>query len=119
MKVTIGVQTEAQVIARAVAAVHSHREAETAYITFLSSEQLFKTLTPIRWQIIQEMTGAGPMSIRELARRLDRDVNRVDEDVDALLNTGVLDREESGEIVFPYDKVHVNFTLTAADRLQE
>lgn len=115
MKVTIGVQTEEQVIARAVDAFNVHREAETAYITFLSTEQLFKTLTPMRWQIIQEMTGAGPLSIRELARRVERDVERVHEDVHALLNTGMLDRTESGDIVFPYDKVHVDFTITAAD----
>jgi predicted transcriptional regulator len=55
------------------------------------------------------------MSIRELARRVDRDVQRVHEDVHALLNTGVIDRAESGKIVFAYDKVHVNFTITAAD----
>lgn len=115
MKVTIGVQTEAQIIARAVAAINSHREAETAYITFLSTEQLFRTLTPMRWQIIQEMTGAGPMSTRELARRVGRDVRQVDEDVHALLNTGVLDRTDNGAVVFPYDAVHVDFTLTAAE----
>lgn len=111
MKVTIGVETEERVIARAMAAVKAHRETDSAYITFVTLEQMVKTLTPMRWQIIKTMTGAGPMSIRELARRLERDVKRVHEDVQALLSTGVLDRTESGEIVFPYDKVHVEFEI--------
>jgi predicted transcriptional regulator len=113
MKVTINVETREQSIARTLAAVHAGRAATTAYITFLTAEDLLKTLTPLRWLIIQQMTGAGPMSIRELARRVGRDVKRVHEDVHALLNTGVLDRAESGEIVFPYDKVHVDFEIKA------
>ncbi|CAB3665250.1 HVO_A0114 family putative DNA-binding protein [Paraburkholderia rhynchosiae] len=109
--VTIGVATEADVSARTIAAVKSGREAKIAYITFATLDLLVKTLTPMCWQIIQEMTGAGAMSIRELARRVDRDVTGVDEDVHALLNTGVLDHDESDAIVFPYDKVHVDFWI--------
>lgn len=110
-KVTIGVATEADVSARVVAAMSG--QTQGAFISFVSDELLFKTLTPMRWQIIKTMTGAGAMSIRELARRLERDVKRVHEDVHALLNTGVLDRDESGAIVFPYDKVHVEFEIDA------
>lgn len=40
-------------------------------------------------------------------------MKRVHEDVTALLNCGVLERHESGSIVFPYDAIHVDFTLRA------
>ncbi|WP_445343892.1 HVO_A0114 family putative DNA-binding protein [Caballeronia ptereochthonis] len=55
------------------------------------------------------------MSIRELARSLERDVKGVHRDVKALLEAGLLEHDENGAIVFPYDAVHVDFTLKAAD----
>ena len=60
------------------------------------------------------LCGAGPVSIREAARRADRNVKAVHGDVAALLNAGVLDRTEAGERVFPYDAVKVEFLLQAA-----
>ena len=60
------------------------------------------------------MTGSGPLAIREVARRVGRDVKTVHGDVSALLKAGVLDRSEDGGIVFPYDELHVDFVLRAA-----
>ncbi|MEZ5477937.1 MAG: hypothetical protein R3E95_10770 [Thiolinea sp.] len=60
------------------------------------------------------MTGAGAIAIRELARRLDRDVRAVHADVHALLDCGVLDKTSEGKIEFPYDAVHVDFTISKA-----
>ena len=60
------------------------------------------------------MTGEEPLSIRELARRVDRDVKAVHGDVHALLDAGLLDRTESGLIEFPFDAIRVDFTLRAA-----
>jgi hypothetical protein len=34
--------------------------------------------------------------------------------VHALLNAGILQKTEDGRIVFPFDAVHVEFTLKAA-----
>lgn len=52
------------------------------------------------------------MTIREAARRVDRDVKAVHGDVRILLNAGVLNRTDDGRVVFPYDAVHVDFMLT-------
>jgi predicted transcriptional regulator len=84
------------------------------FIAFPSPEALWKTFTPKRWEVIREMTGAAPMAIRELARRLNRDVRAVHSDVHALLNCGVIDKTADGKIEFPYDAVHVDFTLEKA-----
>jgi len=51
------------------------------------------------------------LTIREVARRVDRDVHG---DVKALLLCGLLDKTDSGKVVFPYDAVHVDFVLRAA-----
>ncbi len=60
------------------------------------------------------LCGAGPMSIREAARRVNRDVKAVHGDVTALLSAGLLDRVEGGGVVFPYEAVKVEFLLQAA-----
>ena len=35
-------------------------------------------------------------------------------DIRAMLDAGVLDRTDDGRVIFPYDAVHVDFTLTKA-----
>jgi predicted transcriptional regulator len=89
-------------------------EALGAFISFESPELLFKVLSGKRWDLLKVMTGAGPITIREAARRLERDVKAVHGDVHALLNAGLLQKTEKGLIVFPYDAVHVDFILHAA-----
>lgn len=64
--------------------------------------------------VYEGFRGAGPMSIRETARRAGRDVKAVHGDVKALLDAGVLDRTTSGEVEFPFDAVKVEFLLQAA-----
>ena len=85
-----------------------------AFISFASPDLLFKTLTAKRWELLQAMTGAGALSIREAARRLQRDVKAVHGDVQALLNAGLLEKDATGKILFPYDAVHVDFMLKEA-----
>jgi predicted transcriptional regulator len=59
------------------------------------------------------MTGAGALSIREIARRVERDVKAVHADVHALLNAGIISKTAEGRIVFPFDTIHVDFVLKA------
>lgn len=47
---------------------------KSAHLTFASPELLWKILTAKRWDLLKAMRGAGPMSIREAARRVGRDV---------------------------------------------
>jgi predicted transcriptional regulator len=86
----------------------------TARISFATPELLWKVLTAKRWEILKAMCGAGPLTVREIARRVDRDVKSVHTDLTALLNAGVIDRAETGQVVFPYESVKVEFLLQAA-----
>ncbi len=88
--------------------------AREARIAFASPELLWRVLTAKRWELLKALCGAGPVSIREAARRVGRDVKAVHGDVTALLKAGVLERAESGGVVFPYDSVKVEFLLRAA-----
>ena len=71
-------------------------------------------MTAKRWELIRALAGAGPLTIREAARRVDRDVKAVHGDVHALLNAGVLRKTEDGLIVFPFDAIRVDVMLRAA-----
>jgi len=110
--VTIGVQSLAGVKARLADAVKgkSHKGAR---IDFASPELLWRVLAPNRLEILRAMCGAGPLALREIARRVGRDVKGVHTDVHALLAAGVVDRSEEG-FVFPFDVIRVEFTLQAA-----
>ncbi len=110
--VTIGLSSVEDTKARMLGAFAG--EEQGTFISFASAELLWKVITPKRWEILQTLTGAGPVALREIARRIGRDVKSVHGDVHALLKTGILDRADDGRIVFPYDEVHVDFVLRAA-----
>ena len=110
--VTLSVASRDDVTRRALSAFSG--TAQGAHISFESPDLLWRTLTRKRWDLLAALTGIGPVSIREAARRVGRDVKAVHGDVHALLLAGVLQHDESGRLVFPYDTVHVDFTLTKA-----
>ena len=109
--VTFGIASQEVVSRRARAAFRG--EAQGAHISFASPELLFSLMTAKRWQIVRAMAGAGPLSIREVARRVGRDVKAVHGDVQALLVAGILQKTD-GYVVFPYEAVHVDVLVKAA-----
>ena len=112
--VTLDVRTPEAAMAETLAAVKSGKPQKSARISFATPELLWRVLTAKRWELLKALCGAGPVSIREAARRVGRDVKAVHSDVTALLMAGVLDRTESGQIEFPYEAVKVEFLLAAA-----
>ena len=87
---------------------------KNARISFATPELLWKVLTAKRWELLKALCGAGPVTMREAARRVGRDVKAVHTDATALLLAGVLDRTSEGRIEFPYEAVKVEFLLQAA-----
>ena len=87
---------------------------KAARISFASPELLWKVLTAKRWELLKALCGAGPLSIREAARRVERDVKSVHRDVVALIRAGLLNRTEKGGVEFPYEAIKVEFLLQAA-----
>ena len=112
--VTLDVRSPADSMADFVHAWQTDKPQKTARISFASPELLWQVLTAKRWELLKALCGAGPVSIREAARRVERDVKAVHGDVTALLNAGLLDRIDDGRIVFPFDAVKVEFLLQAA-----
>jgi len=92
----------------------SGKAQKNARISFATPELLWQVLSAKRWELLKALCGSGPVSMREAARRVNRDVKAVHGDLTALLKAGVLDREENGKIVFPFDAVKIEFMLQAA-----
>jgi predicted transcriptional regulator len=92
----------------------SGKQQTGARISFATPELLWKVLTAKRWEILKALCGAGPVSIREAARRVERDVKSVHRDVIALIKAGLLDRTEKGGVEFPYGAIKVEFLLQAS-----
>jgi predicted transcriptional regulator len=112
--VILDVRTPADAMADFLKAWKSGKAQKSARISFATPELLWRVLTAKRWELLKALCGAGPISIREAARRVGRDVRAVHADVTALLKAGVLDRVEGGGVVFPYEAVKVEFMLKAA-----
>ena len=68
----------------------------SARISFATPELLWQVLTAKRWELLKALCGAGPVSMREAARRVNRDVKAVHGDITALLSAGMLSRAEGG-----------------------
>lgn len=109
--VTVGVSSLDDAKDRLAAAFRG--EPQGSRISFLSVEQMWKTLSPKRTDLLRVMAGQGTLSIREVARRAGRDVKAVHGDITALIKAGVVERRDGG-VVFPYDGVRVDFMLGIA-----
>jgi predicted transcriptional regulator len=80
-------------------------------LEFESPAALFRVLTPKRWELVERLQFLGPTSVRGLARELERDVKRVHEDVGRLIERGIVQRDDEGKILVPYDVIHAEFDL--------
>ncbi|MDA3935031.1 MAG: hypothetical protein PF630_12000 [Gammaproteobacteria bacterium] len=87
---------------------------QAGVIAFESMEVLLKVLTANRWQLLRILSEHGPTSIRRLSKLLARDYRGVHADVGSLLDVGLIDRTDSGEIMVPWSKISVEMDTDLA-----
>ena len=112
--VILEVRSPADAFAEFAASRARGKPQKAARISFASPELLWKVLTAKRWELLKALCGVGPVSIREAARRVGRDVKGVHGDIVALLTAGILCKTDAGAIEFPYEAIKVEFLLQAA-----
>jgi predicted transcriptional regulator len=83
-------------------------------LNFDSPAAFFGQLTERRWALIHTLQAAGELPVRELARRVGRDVKRVHEDAGALVKLGIFERTDSGGLRCPFMDIHVDLHLRNA-----
>jgi predicted transcriptional regulator len=70
-----------------------------------------KTLSPARWTLLQKLSEEGPLSIYELARRLERDYKNVHTDVTQLAALRLIERQEDGKVTVTWDLLRAELRL--------
>lgn len=83
-------------------------------LNFESPGAFFGRMTERRWALVHALQGQGEIALRELARRVERDVKRVHEDVRQLLELGLVERGEGGGVVCPFASMHIDMELRSA-----
>jgi predicted transcriptional regulator len=111
---TITLQPDWKAALRGAARRASARSYQGEVLNFESPGAFFGRMTERRWTLVRTLQGQGEISLRELARRVERDVKRVHEDVQELLELGLIERGEDGGVVCPFATVHIDMELRAA-----
>ncbi len=79
--------------------------------TFESPAALFRALSPARWAAIERLQTLGPSTLRGLARALERDVKSVHRDIHALIDIGLVRKEDNGSVCVPFSRIRTEFEL--------
>ena len=86
-------------------------------LNFESPGVFLSRLSEKRWALVRALQGQGDLAVRELARRVGRDVKRVHQDVQVLAELGLVERADGGGVVCPFAEVHIDMRLQAPQGL--
>jgi predicted transcriptional regulator len=82
------------------------------HLSFDSFETLARILTPKRLELLRHLHRNPAASINALAKTVGRDYRRVHEDVEALADAGLVNREDGGTgLSMPYDAIEMRISL--------
>jgi predicted transcriptional regulator len=112
--VTLDVRSRAAVFADVSRAWKSGKADDSARISFSNPQLLLKVIGGKRLDLIEAMCGAGPLTIREAAKLVGRDVKAVHTDITALVKAGILKQQDKG-VEFPYQSIRVEFTVKPSE----
>jgi len=82
------------------------------FLNFATPATFFRHLTTHRWNILTCLLDNGIVGVRELARRLGRDVKSVHVDAKALVQLGLLEKTARGALHCPYARIDIDMALT-------
>jgi predicted transcriptional regulator len=93
-------------------AAEGRRMPPLAVLTLPDLPALLKNLSPARWQLLERLRAAGPLSVYQLARRLGRDYKNVHGDVKRLAELGLVERRADARVAVGWDRVRAELSLT-------
>jgi predicted transcriptional regulator len=80
-------------------------------LSFADLPLALRTLSQARWVLLRKLRAEGPLSIYELAKRLQRDYKNVHTDVTQLAAIGLIERQNDGRIAVAWDLLRAEFRL--------
>jgi predicted transcriptional regulator len=102
-------QTRMQAHARRVDA--GEALAPLCEVGFVTMAQFGEVFTPKRWELVESLKRAGPLTIYALAKRLGRHYSNVHKDVAILVEWLVVEKDEAGRVFVPWDEIDVRWPL--------
>lgn len=113
----IGVEDANRGYERFVEAWHKAEADETKqaeiHLNFEDFAMLASVLTPKRLELMKTLRQHGPLSVRTLAKQLERDYKNVHTDASSLEKAGLIQRNEEGLLVAPWDVIDAHVRLVA------
>lgn len=112
VKVGEGIETGLAHAAQVMEALdRGERAAPYFGVGFDDVSQMFAVFTPRRWDLLAALREGGPMTIAELARRVNRDYKNVHGDVEKLIEWLAVEKNEQGRVHAPYAEIVVDVHL--------
>ena len=114
LNVKVGEPLESS-LARAAQTMEALERGETAApyfgVGFSDIGQLFAVFTPRRWDLLAVLREDGPMTIAELARRVQRDYKNVHSDIEKLAEWQAVEKDDKKRVFAPYSEILVDVLL--------
>jgi len=86
----------------------------TPRLAFGSIAELFSAVSEKRLELIRHVASNEGLQIRPLARALERNYKNVHTDVRALIELGLLQKDERGGLLAPFDEIVIRAGLREA-----
>jgi len=83
------------------------------HLNFEDFAMLVAVLTPKRLELMKFLRQHGPMSVRTLAKQLERDYKNIHTDASALEAVDLIQRSDEGLLVAPWDVIDAHVRLVA------
>lgn len=80
-------------------------------VGFATMAQFGAVFTPKRWELVESLKAAGPLSVYALAKQLGRHYSNVHKDVSALVEWLAVEKDEAGRVFVPWDEIDVRWPL--------
>lgn len=116
-KIEIGVGDAKDSYQRFIKAWHQAESGESmdveVHLNFEDLETLVSVLTAKRFELLRALRKHGPMSVRALSKNLGRDYKNVHVDTAALESVDLIQRDDEGLIVAPWDVIDAHVRLVA------
>jgi predicted transcriptional regulator len=88
-------------------------EQAEVHLNFEDFAKLLSVLSPKRLAMLRSLRQEGPLSVRGLAKQLERDYKNVHADVRVLEEVGLIGRTEEGLLAAPWDVIDAHVRLVA------
>lgn len=116
-RIHIGVEDAERGFDRFIEAWHKAESGESEqaeiHLNFEDFAMLASVLTPKRLELMKALRQKGPLSVRALAKQLERDYKNVHADVSALEDVELIQRNEENLLVAPWDVIDAHVRLVA------